>query len=167
MVNGAPAEHAFPEFIACKGHLSPDTIDVRLPDYSRRVGLAELSRFERFQGSKYLKSLEPTPEGRHYSGLGDAGPPAVIFGGGWAGSSSFSLFSKRLSSGSGSVYRVSTSSRPSVVGRCTSIICTAASFNTGQIYAIFLHNSAGNDANTPVNIVFATTSTGNGPGHHG
>lgn len=65
--------------------------------------LAELSRFERFQGSKYLKSLEPTPEGRHYSGLGDAGPPAVIFGGGWAGSSSFSFCSKRLSSGSGSV----------------------------------------------------------------
>ena len=40
MVNGARAEHAFPEFIACKGHLSPDTIDVRLPDYSRRVGLS-------------------------------------------------------------------------------------------------------------------------------
>ena len=40
MVNGARAEQAFPEFIACKGHLSPDTIDVRLPDYSRRVGLS-------------------------------------------------------------------------------------------------------------------------------
>ena len=40
MVNGARAEHAFPEFIACKGHLSPDTIDVRLPDFSRRVGLS-------------------------------------------------------------------------------------------------------------------------------
>jgi hypothetical protein len=40
VVNGARAEHAFPEFIACKGHLSPDTIDVRLPDYSRRVGLS-------------------------------------------------------------------------------------------------------------------------------
>jgi hypothetical protein len=31
---------AFPEFIACNGHLSPDMIDVRLPDYSRRVGLS-------------------------------------------------------------------------------------------------------------------------------
>jgi hypothetical protein len=53
----------------------------------------------------------------------------VIFRGGWAGSSSPSLFSGRLSSGAGSVKRVSTSSRPSVVGRCTSIICTAANFS--------------------------------------
>ena len=44
-----------------------------------------------------------TPEGRHYSGVGGAGALAVILGSGWAGRSSFSLFSKRLSSGSGSV----------------------------------------------------------------
>src|SRR5205814_8446591 len=35
-----------------------------------------------------------------------------------------------LSSGSGSVQRVSSSSRPSVVGRCTSIICIAANFSS-------------------------------------
>jgi hypothetical protein len=46
---------------------------------------------------------ELTPEGRHYSGIGDAGAPAVIFGDGWAGSTSLSFFSNRLSSGSGSV----------------------------------------------------------------
>src|SRR5215831_16432683 len=77
--------------------------------------------------SKYLSLLEPTPEGRHYSGGADA---AVIFGGGWAGSSIFNFFSNRLSSGSGSVWWVSTSSRSSVVGRCTSIICTAANFSS-------------------------------------
>ncbi len=37
------------------------------------------------------------------SEVGGVGGMAVILGGGWAGSSSFSLFSKRLSSGSGSV----------------------------------------------------------------
>ena len=65
--------------------------------------LAQLRRFKHFLGSKYLRSLESTPEGRHYSGIGDAGAPAVIFGDGWAGSSSLSFFSNRLSSGSGSV----------------------------------------------------------------
>jgi hypothetical protein len=65
--------------------------------------LAQLRRFEHFLGSKYLRSLESTPEGRHYSGIGDAGAPAVIFGDGWAGNSSLSFFSNRLSSGSGSV----------------------------------------------------------------
>ena len=63
----------------------------------------QLRRFKHFLGSKYLRSLESTPEGRHYSGIGDAGTPAVIFGDGWAGSSSLSFFSNRLSSGSGSV----------------------------------------------------------------
>ena len=43
--------------------------------------LAQLRRFEHFGGCKYLRSLEPTPEGRHYSGIGGTGP-AVIFGGG-------------------------------------------------------------------------------------
>ena len=43
-----------------------------------------------------------TPEGRHYSGVGGTGV-AVIFGGGWAGSSSFNFSSNSLSSGSGSV----------------------------------------------------------------
>src|SRR5437016_5455514 len=70
---------------------------------ARAVALAQLRRFKHFLGSKYLRSLESTPEGRHYSGIGDAGAPAVIFGDGWAGSSSLSFFSNRLSSGSGSV----------------------------------------------------------------
>src|SRR6266550_4738859 len=69
----------------------------------RTYALAQLRRFKHFLGSKYLRSLESTPEGRHYSGIGDAGAPAVIFGDGWAGSSSLSFFSNRLSSGSGSV----------------------------------------------------------------
>src|SRR5947209_3386701 len=43
--------------------------------------LAQLRRFEHFGGCKYLRSLEPTPEGRHYSGIGGTGP-AVILGGG-------------------------------------------------------------------------------------
>ena len=47
----------------------------------QRAGLAQLRQFEHFGGCKYLRSLEPTPEGRHYSGIGGTGP-AVIFGGG-------------------------------------------------------------------------------------
>jgi hypothetical protein len=43
--------------------------------------LAQLRLFEHFGGCKYLRSLEPTPEGRHYSGIGGTGP-AVILGGG-------------------------------------------------------------------------------------
>jgi len=65
--------------------------------------LAQLRRFEHFKGSKCLRLLRWTPEGRHYSGVAGAGARAVILGGGWAGRSSFSFFSKRLSSGSGSV----------------------------------------------------------------
>ena len=65
--------------------------------------LTQLGRFEHFEWSKCLRSLRWTPEGRHYSGAGGAGALAVILGCGWAGRSSFSLFSKRLSSGSGSV----------------------------------------------------------------
>jgi hypothetical protein len=64
--------------------------------------LAQLRRFEHFEGSKYLRLLDPILKGRHYSGLGGAGA-AVILGGGWAGSSSLSFCSNRLSSGSGSV----------------------------------------------------------------
>src|SRR3954454_18411728 len=57
---------------------------------------------EHFRAPKWLRLLRPTPKGRHYSGIGGTGP-AVILGGGWAGNSSFSFSSKRLSSGSGSV----------------------------------------------------------------
>jgi RNA-directed DNA polymerase len=64
--------------------------------------LAELRRFEHFWEPKYLSLLEPTPEGRHYSGVGGTGA-AVILGGGWAGSSSLSFCSNRRSSASGSV----------------------------------------------------------------
>ena len=64
--------------------------------------LAELRRFERFWEPKYLSLLEPTPEGRHYSGVGGTGA-TVILGGGWAGSSSLSFCSNRRSSASGSV----------------------------------------------------------------
>src|SRR5215813_467706 len=64
--------------------------------------LAELRRFEHFWTPKYLSLLKPTPEGRHYSGAGGAGA-GVIFGGGWAGSSSLSFLSNKPSSGSGSV----------------------------------------------------------------
>ena len=64
--------------------------------------LAYLRQFEHFGAAKYLSLLEPTPEGRHYNEFG-AGGAAVILGGGWTGSSSFNLFSNRLSSGSGSV----------------------------------------------------------------
>src|SRR4051812_40739561 len=64
--------------------------------------LTQLRRFEHFKVPKWLRLLRPTPKGRHYSGIGGTGP-AVILGGGWAGSSSLSFFSNRLSSGSGSV----------------------------------------------------------------
>jgi hypothetical protein len=33
----------------------------------------------------------------------------------------------------------------------------AGGLNTGQIYAIFLYNSAGNDANAPVNVVWSNS----------
>src|SRR5947207_15883636 len=64
--------------------------------------ISPTSRFEHFKVPKWLRLLRPTPKGRHYSGIGGTGP-AVILGGGWAGSSSLSFFSNRLSSGSGSV----------------------------------------------------------------
>jgi hypothetical protein len=43
--------------------------------------LTQLRRFKRFMAPKGLKLLRPTPEGRHYSGIGGTGP-AVILGGG-------------------------------------------------------------------------------------
>ena len=52
----------------------------------------------------------------------------VILGGDCAGNASLSLSSSKRNSASGSVYRVSRYSRPSVVGMCTSIICIAANF---------------------------------------
>ena len=64
--------------------------------------LTELRRFEHSWEPKYLSLLKPTPEGRHYSGVGGTGA-AVILGGGWAGSSSLSFCSNRRSSASGSV----------------------------------------------------------------
>ena len=42
--------------------------------------------------------LRWTPEGWHYIWVGGAGALAVILRGGWAGSSSFSFFSRRQSS---------------------------------------------------------------------
>src|SRR2546430_14349655 len=83
--------------------------------------LAQLRRFEHFKVPKWLRLLRPTPKGRHYSGIGGTGP-AGFFGGGRAGNSRFSFFSKRLSSGSGSVYRGGSRSRSSVVGRGNSCI---------------------------------------------
>src|SRR6516162_6910046 len=71
-----------------------------------------------------------TPRRPPHSIYSRVGGAAVILGGGWAGSSSLSFCSNRRSSASGSVQRVSTSSRPSVVGRCTSIICMAANFSS-------------------------------------
>jgi len=41
--------------------------------------LAELRRFEHFKAPKWLRLLRPTPEDRHYSGIGGTGP-AVILG---------------------------------------------------------------------------------------
>ena len=41
--------------------------------------LAELRRFEHFKAPKWLRLLRPTPEGRHYSGIGGTGR-AVIWG---------------------------------------------------------------------------------------
>ena len=77
---------------------------VRLPAIllNSTLTLAQLRRFEHFGAPKYLSFLGISPEGRHYNEFGAAGA-AVILGGGWAGSSSFNLFSNRLSSGSGSV----------------------------------------------------------------
>jgi len=69
---------------------------------AKAPSLTELRRFEHFEEPKYLNLLEPAPKGRHYSGVGGAGA-GVIFGGGWAGSSSFNFFINKLSSGSASV----------------------------------------------------------------
>ena len=65
--------------------------------------LTDLRRLDGFEVSKGLISLAWPPEGRHYSGSIGGGWAAVIFGGGWAGRSSFSVSSSKVSSGSGSV----------------------------------------------------------------
>src|SRR5271169_4785834 len=54
--------------------------EVRLPPAGSSA-LAQLRRFEHFKVPKWLRLLRPTPEGRHYSGIGGTGP-AVILGGG-------------------------------------------------------------------------------------
>jgi DNA replication protein DnaC len=65
--------------------------------------LAELRRFDCLGGSKWLRTREATPKGRHYIGGCGAAAAAAILGGGWAGSSSLSLSRRSFSSGSGSV----------------------------------------------------------------
>jgi hypothetical protein len=97
---------------ANKGYDSADFVmalrDKAVTPHSRSTPVAaarrltQLRRFEHFKVPKWLRLLRPTPKGRHYSGIGGTGP-AVILGDGWAGSSSLSFFSNRLSSGSGSV----------------------------------------------------------------
>ncbi len=57
-------------------------------------------------------------------------PVLTIRGFGWTGSSIFNLLSNLLSSFSGWVYRDMITVRPSVVGRCTSTIATAANFSS-------------------------------------
>ena len=57
-------------------------------------------------------------------------PLAVIRGRGWAGSSIFKLLSNILRSFSGWVWRGMITVRPSVVGKCTSTIDTAANFSS-------------------------------------
>ena len=61
-------------------------------------------------------------KGLHYRGGTCRQDAATILGGGWAGGARFMRSRSRRSSGSGSVVRVRMISRPSVVGRCTSII---------------------------------------------
>src|SRR5580693_9463469 len=70
-----------------------------------------------------------TLKGLHYGGGCGAICAVVILGGDCAGNASLSLSSSKRSSASGSVYRVSSNSRPSVVGTCTSVICIAANFS--------------------------------------
>ena len=65
------------------------------------------------------------PEGRHYSGVGGAGAVAVILGGGWVGSSSFSFSSKRLSSS----WRLPASPRSSR-GREKASLCRISHFSS-------------------------------------
>ena len=84
--------------------------------------LAELSRLGRFGEVSGLRTLSRYAVGRHYRGLAAAAWAAVILGGGRLGSSSLRRSRSSISSGSGWVVRVSSSSRPSVVGMCTSII---------------------------------------------
>jgi class 3 adenylate cyclase len=43
-----------------------------------QLDLTELRRFEHFGEPKYLSLLEPTPEGRHYSGVGGTGATVIV-----------------------------------------------------------------------------------------
>jgi hypothetical protein len=94
------------------------------------VHLARLRGFEGWGVAKHLIHRGTTPVGRHHTGVAEAGWAAVIFGGGCAGRANFSRSNSSFSSGSGCVSRVSVSSRASVVGTCTSIICTAQNFSS-------------------------------------
>src|SRR5688500_9526277 len=94
-----------------------------------QLRLTELRLFGGSEGVKPLEYRDRGPEGRHYIGCAEGVSVAAILGGGWAGSSSLSVSSSNLRSGSGSVWRVSCNSRPSVVGVATSIICMAANFS--------------------------------------
>src|SRR6266404_9091256 len=74
--------------IACpRRQLSPSSWRCRMAMLARVRALAQLRLFEHFRAPKWLRLLRPTPEGRHYNGVGGTGP-AVIWGGGSAGSHS-------------------------------------------------------------------------------
>lgn len=87
------------------------------------------SRIRGLKSVKWLKNKHVRCQGLHYRAAAEGACGVVIFGDGCAGSSSLSLSSNNCSSGSGWVVRVRISSRPSVVGKCTSIICIAANFS--------------------------------------
>ena len=63
--------------------------------------LTRLSRFEGYEDTKYLILFITTSVGLHYTVAGGVIPAVVIFGGGWAGSSSASFCMSSFSSGSG------------------------------------------------------------------
>jgi T5SS/PEP-CTERM-associated repeat protein/autotransporter-associated beta strand protein len=83
----------------------------------------------RYWGVWHVQSVDPSSgedKGRHYNAL-DFG--ARIFGGGWGGSCKPSRSRSNATSRPGSVWRTSSSSRPSVVGTLTSSSCSVASFS--------------------------------------
>ena len=84
-----------PEAFVADSPLEGDGFEPSVP--RKETTLTQLRRFEHFLGSKCLRLLRRTPEGRHYSGVGGAGAMAVILGGGWAGSFSFSFRRSRFS----------------------------------------------------------------------
>ena len=60
-------------------------------------------RIRDFRDANSLIGIEPTPKGLHYTEVTESAWGAVIFGGGWAGSSRLSRSSRSFSSRSGSV----------------------------------------------------------------